>query len=177
MLYFIAIVAPKHINEQVLIWKKYMEQNYGCKVALRSPAHITLVPPFSMSTEKEMALSEHLSLFCNAEKRFTIHLLNFDSFAPKVIFAHVQPGEHLLQIKHRLDEYLYPLKDFSFKKEQRPFHPHITIANRDLAKKDFKKAWEYFSELKFNAEFEADSISILRHNNKEWEIAAGFPLP
>ena len=88
----------------------------------------------------------------------------------------MQPGPPLLQIKHRLDEYLLPLKDFSFKKEQRPFHPHITIANRDLAKKDFKKAWEYFAGLRYDTEFQADSISLLRHNNKEWEIAASFPL-
>lgn len=153
-----------------------MEQHYGCKVALRSTAHITLVPPFSMASEKENALGEHLSLFSGREKSFSIHLQNFDSFAPKVIFVHVQPGEQLLQIKHRLEEYLIPVKDFSFKKEQRPFNPHITIANRDLSKKDFKSAWDYFSELKYNLEFQAESISLLRHNNKEWEIAASFPL-
>jgi 2'-5' RNA ligase len=176
MLYFIAIVAPEEINQQVLIWKKYMEQHYGCKVALRSPAHITLVPPFDMSSEKEQALSEQLSLFCSREKNFSIHLHHFDSFAPKVIFVHVQPGEQLIQLKHRLDEYLIPLKNFSFKKEQRPFHPHITIANRDLPKKDFKKAWKYFAGLRYDTAFQAESISLLRHNNKEWEIAASYPF-
>src|SRR5688500_7391773 len=138
MLYFIAIVAPGHINEQVLIWKKYMEQHYGCNVDLRSPAHTTLLRQFAMPSEIEPALSDPLSLFCSREKSFSIHLRHFDSFAPKVIFVHVQPGEPLLQIKYRLDEHLISLKDFSFKKEQRPFHPHITIANRDLPKKDFK---------------------------------------
>ena len=123
MLYFIAIVAPGHINEQVSIWKKYMEQQYGCKVALRSSAHITLVPPFNMSSEKEAALSEQLSLFCRGEKSFSIQLHHFDSFAPKVIFVHVQPGPPLLQIKRRLDEYLLPLKDFSFKKRTTPLPP------------------------------------------------------
>lgn len=91
-----------------------------------------------MSSDKEPALGKQLSLFCSGEKSFSIRLHHFDSFAPKVIFVHVQPGEELLQIKYRLDEHLIPLKGFSFKKEQRPFHPHITIANRDLAKKDFK---------------------------------------
>lgn len=116
-----------------------MEQHYGCKLALRSPAHTTLVPPFNMSSDKEPALGEQLSLFCSGEKSFSIHLHHFDSFAPKVIFVHVQPGEELLQIKYRLDEHLIPLKGFSFKKEQHPFHPHITIANRDLAKKILNK--------------------------------------
>jgi 2'-5' RNA ligase len=68
------------------------------------------------------------------------------------------------------------LKNFSFKKEQRAFHPHITIANRDLAKSDFRKAWEYFNGLEFQKQFTTSAISLLRHNNKEWEIAASFPL-
>lgn len=176
MLYFIAIVAPAHIDKQVLIWKKYMEQQFGCKVALRSPAHIALVPPFNMPAEKEGILSGHLSLFAGAEKNFSVQLQNFDSFAPRVIFVNVVADDRLLQIKSRLDEYLVPLKDFSFKKEQRPFHPHITIANRDLAKKDFRKAWEHFAGLKYIAEFQAGSLSLLRHNNKEWEIASTFAL-
>ena len=87
MLHFIAIVAPPAIDEQVLVWKKYMEQEYGCKVALRSPAHITLVPPFNMPSEKEKMLGQHLALFSSGEKSFSIQLRDFDSFAPKVIFV------------------------------------------------------------------------------------------
>lgn len=170
MLYFVAIVVPQHINEQVLVWKKYMEKEYGCKVALRSPAHITLVPPFSMTKEKE--LSNYLREFAGTENKFTIRLKNFDHFKPRVIFVHVDPGAALIQLKERLDSYLP--KSFRFKKEQRPFHPHITIANRDLAKKDFPAAWAYFEKLSFDAEFTVDNISLLRHNNKEWQVAESY---
>lgn len=176
MLYFIAIVAPVHIDKQVLVWKKYMEQHYGCKVAQRSPAHITLVPPFSMSKESEAALAAQLQEFSRSKSSFDIHLKNFDSFKPRVIFVHVEPSPRLLQIKTALEEYLLPFKDLPIKKEERPFHPHITLANRDLPKKDFGKAWAYFEGLSFEAVFRADNISLLRHNNTNWEIAAGLPL-
>lgn len=176
MLYFIAIVAPNDINQQVLVWKKYMEQHYGCKVALRSPAHITLVPPFTMSTEKEAALTGYLQQFSNSKSSFDIRLKNFDNFKPSVIFLHVEPDDLLLQLKLDLENYLLALKDFPIKKEDRPFHPHITIANRDLHKKDFPKAWAYFQTLSFEAGFMADNISLLRHNNKEWEIASSFSM-
>ena len=176
MLYFIAIVAPSHIDEQVLIWKKYMEQHYGCKVALRSPAHITLVPPFSMKEESEIELSNYLQEFSSGEKSFSIRVKDFDNFKPHVIFLHVEPGGPLLQLQERLNEYLLSLKKFPIKKEERPFHPHITIANRDLPKKDFAKAWAYFQTLSFTAEFTAGSVSLLKHNNHRWEIAACFPL-
>ena len=176
MLYFIAIVAPAEINDPVLVWKKYMEEQYGCTVALRSPAHITLVPPFTMKEDRENELGEYLQQFSSAEKSFTINLKDFDNFKPRVIFLHVEPGEALLQLKERLELYLLSLEKFPVKKEERPFHPHITIANRDLNKKDFPKAWAYFQSLSFSATFTADSIYLLKHNNKEWEMAARFPL-
>ena len=55
-MYFIGIAAPAEVNEQVLQWKHYMRDHYGCTVALRSPAHITLIPPFWMEEvlEKEL---------------------------------------------------------------------------------------------------------------------------
>jgi 2'-5' RNA ligase len=176
MLYFIAIVAPVPINAEVLVWKKYMEREYGCVAALRSPAHITLVPPFTMKKEREEELGLYLASFSVTEKSFNINLFNFDTFAPRVIFVNVKPEEALLTLKNRLDDYLLPLKNFSFKKEERPFHPHITIANRDLKKTDFHKAREYFIELEYQASFSASAISLLRHNNKEWEIAGSYPL-
>jgi 2'-5' RNA ligase len=174
MLYFIAIVVPGEINNQVLVWKKYMEQHYGCKAALRSPAHITLVPPFSMKEEKEEELSNYLQQFSGAEKSFPVPLKNFGNFKPRVIFLHVEPGGQLLELKERLDLYLLSLQKFPIKKEERPFHPHITIANRDLHKKDFSKAWAYFQEISFAAEFTAVSISLLKYNKTSWDVAASF---
>ena len=176
MLYFIAIVAPAHIDGQVMVWKKHMLEHYSCKVALKSPAHITLVPPFKMSVEKEKELGEHLQTFSSKEKSFTIRIKDFDRFAPKVIFLHTEPDEPLLLLKQRLEEYLLQFKNFPFKKEERPFHPHITIANRDLRKSDFHKAWTYFEKQQFESSFAANSISLLKHNNTNWEIASNFPL-
>ncbi|MGZ3924768.1 MAG: hypothetical protein ACXVBJ_13435, partial [Flavisolibacter sp.] len=52
-MYFIAIVLPPRLNEKVLKYKTMMLEKYNCKVGLKSPAHITLVPPFWMEEEKE----------------------------------------------------------------------------------------------------------------------------
>ena len=35
----------------------------------------------------------------------------------------------------------------------RGFHPHITIAFRDLKKQVFHKAWEEFKDKKYNIDF------------------------
>ena len=176
MLYFVAIVAPDWMNEQVSVWKNYMRDKYGCQVALRSPAHITLVPPFSMKPEREADISFHLQKFTATEKNFPVSVKNFDAFRPRVIFLDVEPTEGLMLLKQQLDQYLQTLSTFTFKPEPRPFHPHVTIANRDLKKKDFQPAWEYFNHIKYVANFPASGISLLRHNNAIWEIAGSFPL-
>ena len=94
-LYFIGIVAPPAINNQVMAWKTYMLQHFNCKVALRSPAHITLIPPFNLKTDVELQLKEDIRGFAATQVPFAISLNNFSSFPPRVIFAGVEPSQQL----------------------------------------------------------------------------------
>jgi 2'-5' RNA ligase len=176
MLFFIAIVAPDNINQQVLEWKHYMLQRFNCKVALKSPAHITLVPPFEMPDSVQPALQELLLSFADRQRNFSIHLKDFAAFKPRVIYAGVLPNTRLSELRTDLETILLQDNRFPIKKEDRPFHPHVTIANRDLTKDDFPLAWQHFQQLSYEVAFNADAISLLRHNNRAWEIAGTFPL-
>lgn len=169
MLYFIAIVTPDDINRQVLEWKHYMRDHFNCQVALKSPAHITLVPPFSTKKEQEPELITLLGTI--QLQPFPVYLKNFDVFRPRVIFVHVEANDSLLQLKKKVEDTLLLTDRFHIKKEDRPFHPHITIANRDLEKADFKAAWQHFETIQYQAVFDATAISLLRHNGSLWEIA------
>lgn len=175
MRYFIAIVAPEEINQQVLEWKQYMLQHFNCKVALKSPAHITLIPPFIMPDTMQHELEEVLLKFAQEQPSFPIQLNNFAAFKPRVLYVHVQPNNQLNDLQARLETYLLHI-DFPIKKEDRPFHPHVTIANRDLQKDDFPRAWQYFQQLSYEVTFTANTISLLRHNGQIWEVANSFPL-
>ncbi|OQP53733.1 RNA 2',3'-cyclic phosphodiesterase [Niastella populi] len=175
MLYFIAIVAPEAINNQVLEWKQYMLQTFHCRVALKSPAHITLIPPFQLPGTKHHELEEVLPEFAARQPRFPIQLKNFAAFKPRVIYVHVQPNTHLSGLQARLEAYLIQT-DFPIKKEDRPYHPHVTIANRDLQAADFPIAWQHFQQRPYEASFVAHAISLLRHNGQTWEVANSFPL-
>src|SRR5687767_4452776 len=137
MLYFIAIVTPNEINQQVLEWKNYMLQRFNCKVALKSPAHITLIPPFQMSDSKQTALQELLLPFAARQQNFSIHLKNFAAFKPRVIYVGVQPNARLNELRDDLEAILLQDNRFPVKKEERLYHPHVTIANRDLTKDNF----------------------------------------
>jgi 2'-5' RNA ligase len=175
MLYFIAIVAPEPINQQVQEWKQYMLQHFNCRVALKSPAHITLIPPFDMPGTMHHELEEALLAFAQEQPSFSIQLKNFAAFKPRVIYVHVQPNTHLSDLQARLEAYLLHIS-FPVKKEDRTFHPHVTIANRDLQKDDFPLAWQYFQQVSYEVAFTANAISLLRHNGQIWEVANSFPL-
>jgi 2'-5' RNA ligase len=176
MLYFIAIVTPETINHQVLEWKNYMLQRFNCKVALKSPAHITLIPPFEIPDSVQTALQELLLPFAARQPNFSIHLKDFAAFKLRVIYAGVLPNTRLSELRMDLETTLLQDNRFPIKKEERPFHPHVTIANRDLTKDNFPLAWQHFQQVSYEVTFNADAISLLRHNNHTWEIAGTFPL-
>jgi 2'-5' RNA ligase len=49
-----------------------------------------------------------------------------------------------------------------------PYHPHMTLAFRDLRKSDFSKAWSDFSTKDLRVDFKVDGVTLLRHSGKEW---------
>jgi 2'-5' RNA ligase len=169
-MYFVAIVAPQEIDQQVLKWKNYFKEHYKYTVALKSPAHITLVPPFWMKEELEADLIRSIAEFSESKNRFEIVLKNFAAFKPKVIYANVIKNEYLNVLHQSLNEFILIQNKFPVKKDDRPFHPHVTLATRDLYKKAFMEAWEVFSEKKYEAAWLVKGISLLRHNKKNWDV-------
>lgn len=174
--YFIAIVAPGHVDSEVREFKYYMRDRYGCTVALRSPAHITLVPPFWMDDSLEDELVKDLAVFASRQASFPVSVQNFDAFSPRVIFLAVQENARLGHLKLSLEEFLVSLNKYPVRRETRPFHPHMTIANRDLRKKDFLPAFEHFKNVAYDADFKVDTISLLIHNGTAWTVKHSWTL-
>ena len=58
--YFIGIVPPFPIFEQVLEVKHYFRDHFQSKAALQSPPHITLHMPFDWKDKKEAELIDSL---------------------------------------------------------------------------------------------------------------------
>jgi 2'-5' RNA ligase len=171
-MYFIALVCPEEINKPVLKWKLWMKEMYGCEAALRSPAHITIVPPFWMNPGLEDDLLLSLSKFSAGQTSFSIQLNNFSNFKPRVIFIDVISNKPLADLEDGLFRSLLSENKYPLEKDDRPFHPHVTIATRDLHKKSFYEAWDHFKEKKYEAEWTAAGLSLLRHNKKNWDVIA-----
>ena len=142
-MYFIALVAPEDINKQVLKWKHWMKEKYLCEVALRSPAHITLVPPFWMRPQLENKLIGSIADFSVGQKNFMVQLGNFSHFKSRVLFIGVAENDQLTTMKHDLSRFLLNSGEYPLKEDSRSFHPHVTIATRDLHKTAFYEACRF----------------------------------
>ena len=169
-LYFVAILAPEEIDVRVREWKKYMLDQFGCKVALRSPAHITIIPPFHLPVEMEQDLLQLLKYTSSRQHKVSVSLKDFGTFKPRVIFVNVVATAELILLKTNVENIVFEA-GYPIKQETRPFHPHITIANRDLRKADFYLAWKHFSAISYEASFDADNITLLRSEKDGWVIA------
>jgi 2'-5' RNA ligase len=169
-MYFIAVVLPEKLNRNVLQYKQYMLEKYGCRVGLKSPAHITIVPPFWLEENKEEQLLTDVDLVAKDVSAFAVTTQNFSAFRPKTIFIGVQANEQLRQLKKTADDFFYNKDFYQLKIESRAFHPHITIATRDLCKKDFFDAWPFFEKENFEEDWQAQGLSVLKHNKRNWDV-------
>jgi len=175
-MYFIAVVLPPDLNAAILKLKQWAQEGWGCKVGLKSPAHITLVPPFWMDETLEDALVQDLDTLGNGLLPFEVATDNFSCFRPRTIFVAVAPNAALDSLKQETDHFFKTRPQYSARLDTRPFHPHITIATRDLRKRAFAEAWPQLQHRPFLQTFTASGLSLLRHNGQVWEVAHTAPF-
>ena len=155
----------------------YFKEKYHSKAALNSPPHITLHMPFLWNEEKEKKLVLKLNDFARQFDPLKVCLDNFSSFPPRVIFMNVTESDALDQLQESLHRFFKRQLDiFNANYKDRPFHPHLTLAFRDLKKTQYPLAWQEFSKKEYKAEFMADKIALLKHDGKRWNIFKDFLL-
>ena len=166
--YFIAIIPPEPVFSEIEKVKLEISQKYNNKSSLRSPAHITLHMPFEMKEEKEGLLIEKISGF-KFSSGLAVELKNYSCFEPKVIFIDVVKNETLNTLQKELVFHIKSnLNIFNQYEDKRAYHPHVTIAFRDLKKTDFYLANVEYKTKSFNAEFKVNSFFLLKHTGKIW---------
>lgn len=167
--YFIAVVPPSPVREEAQALKEYFRDQYASKASLNSPPHITLHMPFLWKLRHEESLIQRLQTFAAGHAAFTLTLNNFGCFEPRVIFAAVQPSEPLHALQHALTRFCRrELNLFNADYQDRAFHPHLTLAFRDLKKSSFAEAWNDFQSRKWVASFHVDAITLLKHDGTRW---------
>jgi 2'-5' RNA ligase len=169
-MYYIAIVLPQELDEQIIKYKYYMLEKFEARVGLKSPAHITIVPPFWLHPERQDGLRTDLDSLASGIERFPLSTNDFSAFKPRTIYIDVVPSDSLKEVKKKADRFFSERPDYGIKPENRAFNPHITIATRDLHKAAFAEAWPYFQKKEFRKDWTVEGLSLLRHNKKNWDV-------
>ncbi len=175
-IYFIAILPPPEIRKEIKAFKLFAQKHFDSGRALRSPAHITLEPPFKWHDAQISEVEKTLEDFAGGHYPLSIQLNNFSAFPPRVIFVDVKKNAELQNLQNSLKRILRDKLGLLSDRPERPFHPHVTIAFKDLRKAIYPQAWDHFSSINYQRSFSVRQISLLCHNGKIWEIKREFPL-
>lgn len=174
-LFFIALLPDAALQAEITAFKRHCARHFGASHALKSPPHITLVSPFRWDSKRLPALKSALAGFARTQIPLNIGLRDFGCFAPRVLFVAVTPNPELDALAAALEHQLEQKIGLS-RKAGHGFHPHMTIAHRDLQERIFPRAWAHFSALEFRRSFLADGLTLLRHSGGKWVVDADFPF-
>ncbi|MFD2034479.1 2'-5' RNA ligase family protein [Belliella marina] len=175
--YFIALVPEGEVLKEATKVKEDLMDKFGLKYALKSPAHVTLKMPFSWNEAKEKDLIDRIRDFSSNNESFNLHLKGFGKFGNRVIFIKVRPNPKLIFLQSSLAEFckreLKLVKELS----DSNYHPHMTVAFKDIKAKHFDEYWEYVNKLHFDQKVKFEKLVLLKRKEGRWyplsELALG----
>lgn len=163
--YFIAVTIPEPLNTEIEDIKRKISIEYQTKSVLKSPSHITIVPPFFWSNEEELLTMVQQFSF----PEFNIQLSGYKTFPIGVVFIDVKNNEQMDQLHISFSDVFF--RDFPQlkKKPHFPFQPHITVGNRDWKKEQFNRCWNDMKDKNFETEFSYKKLTLLKNTNGLWK--------
>jgi 2'-5' RNA ligase len=166
--YFIAINLPEPLNSRIEKIKKHISEEYGTRSVLKSPPHITIVPPFFWGNETELiGLVKAFNY-----PPFNIELNGYQAFQASVVYIDVEENEHITQLHQTFNAHFFGRYPQLKKKYPFPFQPHITVGNRDWKWDEFKRCWDDMRDLPFEASFMFTHLSLLKNVEGLWMVIA-----
>ena len=178
--HFLGVLVPDDITLTLEDCRRYMNENYGCKSGYGTPIHVTLVPPFRLPEEfrtADLAAAIEKEVLPLAEKlRFDAHIENFDAFGDRTVFAKVIASKNWTALRDKVVAAVLNAAPGCTKKDQRPFQPHLTVANRDIPAGASVNALKVLNELNLVEDFPVDNITIFERKGGRWETAVTLEL-
>lgn len=171
-LYFLAILFPEQISKEIVQLKSEIASITQSKHALKIPPHITIIPPFHCKQEDFNSILTLLdSVICKG-KPFSTTCHNFGSFRKDVLFINCEPSNEAFRLRDELKVNLPNL----FTRDYGAWHPHITLAFRDLSEAGFTKGKQYLETKNYHCEFQTHEITLLHQVNGMWQAHHSFKL-
>lgn len=176
-LFFIALLPPQDIQEYATQVKQHFADIYNSRHAFKSPPHVTLQPPFQWVDTRVSILEECLQEFAAGKNSVSVTLNGYGAFIPHVIYINVEKTPNLLALQAELMAHLENQLGIVDKiSKTRAFTPHMTVAFKDLKRKNFQSAWQEFERRELHFEFTAQKLTLLIHQDKSWHVKSEFLL-
>jgi len=177
-LYFIGIVPDEPVCGQIDEFKLLVKEKFSSSSALKSPPHITLIPPFHWDEKEEYILVDSIKKYVEGCYSCEIELCGFDVFSKsRVLFIKPEINETLGFNRKVLLEHLTGNLNINFPEIEYAFMPHITIGFKDWkSSANFQEAAKYFKAQHYHASFNAHSISVLKFVENHWDILYNFEM-
>lgn len=166
--YFLAIVPEGSIQENCSEIKNEIREKFNVKYALKSPAHVTLKMPFSYNEAKEEKLNQALRKFMIQFEGFPITFGGVDTFGKRVIFIRVKADDRLIKLQSGLKEFCKRELNLVEELSDRNFHPHMTIAFKDLKEIHFDGILNLVKKRSIKGDLFVDKIILLKRIEGRW---------
>lgn len=173
-LYFIAIIPAWSLARDIDEIRHQLWRRFETQYALNAPPHLTLVPPFDYAHYAE--LIKKLQSFQYSGDSFSLRCAGFGHFGNRTVFVSLEESTELLAFQSKLQSFCEKQLGLQSSAQGRTYHPHITLANRDLDEKRFPSAWEYVQKHTTNQIFSVSYFYLLRHSGKRWLLDRSIAL-
>lgn len=140
---FWAFIPGDPIQSEITAFKSESASLLGSSKALRSPAHITVIPPIRLVPEEAVAVDALVRAFNERQDPFPIICSGFSSFPNRVLFVQVNQDGPIVSYADGLCSLLRSQMT-QIKWGNTPYLPHITIAFRDLSPYAFEIGKDLF---------------------------------
>lgn len=176
MRFFAGIAVPDDLKNTI----DTLRASYPGRLVRHIEPHVTLVPPMEVP-QPEWWL-EAMQEVCNTEAPFALQLGAPDAFGKRVLFLRLEDGANALRLRDALysaTQRLTQLHGWPFQVEQRPFHPHLTLAMESfgtpLAQMD--EIRQSATDLAANmSAFTVRAVRVYRRQTGGWKPFADLPL-
>lgn len=163
---------PKNSITEVRKSQTLISKKFSTTKSLSWTPHITIADRVLMPQNKFNKICRELRNICAKTKPIKVKTKEIEFVKlskspfenPYIIFIKVEVDKELQKIHDFIQDNIYKgLVRPSYKSKK--YAPHITLAYRDLTKKNFEKAKEYFKKKPINAKysFALDNIHLISH--------------
>lgn len=180
-LYFIAIIPPQAICDDITAFKTDIANRFHSSHALKTVPHITLKAPFKLLSTYHASLLSWLHQPFLSQPPFEQAIDGFGAFhnaRNPVLFVKPVSSPPLLALQAEVLRSFQ--NEFSFlpvSDTERDYHPHITIGFRDLSSPHFRAAWAEYGRKVYKATFTVHGFYLLQHDGSAWQPVAAASLP